>query len=214
MSALPDHHQRPARGSNAQQREPNVRRPGRPRDAGADRAILEATWAEVAVHGLGGLSVDKVAARCGFSKATIYRRWPTKEALVLDAWAAAEEDLVLPDTGTLVGDLEAMHQQFELQKLHAPLAILLPQMVAARQQNPDLAIQFQEFIEQQRQPLRDLLTRARSRGEIRVDVELEAIVSAISGPFLMALLFDDRPMTLDNGRAMIDLILRGIAVPD
>ena len=61
------------------------RAPGRPRDARADSAILDATLRLVGSVGLGGLSMDAVAATAGVSKATIYRRWASKEALVLDA---------------------------------------------------------------------------------------------------------------------------------
>ncbi len=187
------------------------RKPGRPRDVATDRLILEATWAEVAVHGLAGLSVEKVAARCGCSKATIYRRWASKEALVLDAWAAAEAPVSIADTGSILTDLEAMHAEFDRQMSKPALAILLPQIVAARHQNPGLAAQFQEFAEQQRLPLRQLLERARTRGEIRMDVDIELIAGLISGPFLMALLFEDRHMSLDESRAVNQLILHGIA---
>ena len=61
------------------------RRPGRPRDARADRAILEAALELAAADGLAGFSVDAVAQRAGVSKATIYRRWSTKEQMVMDA---------------------------------------------------------------------------------------------------------------------------------
>jgi AcrR family transcriptional regulator len=60
------------------------RRPGRPRDARADAAIVEAAVAVLADKGPGGFTVDEVAARAGCGKATIYRRWPSRSALLLD----------------------------------------------------------------------------------------------------------------------------------
>ena len=86
-----------------------TRKPGRPRTTPrADRAILEATLDLVGETGLAGLTVDAVAARAGVSKATIYRRWDSKEALVLAAWHECGAQLPAPDTGSLRGDLEQL----------------------------------------------------------------------------------------------------------
>ena len=94
---------------------------------------MEATWAEVDVEGLAGLSLDKVAARAGVSKATIYRRWRSKEALVLDAWRIAIANVhTVPDTGSLRGDLTALFVAKQELFDHQPMTILLPQMVARR----------------------------------------------------------------------------------
>ncbi len=190
-----------------------ARRPGRPRSANAERTILEATWAEVADYGLHGFSVDKVAARAGVSKATIYRRWATKEALVLDAWAGAESGLEYRDTGSLVGDMRALHLQFDQRHMHEPMRILLPHMVAAAQQNADLAERFHAFSREQRQPLYLLLERAVDRGEIREGLDIEVIVKLLEGPFMLQMLLGDRPMTFEEGEALIGYVLNGIANP-
>src|SRR3954469_286453 len=83
---------------------------GRPRDARCDHAILEATL-ELLVGGIGNLSIDAVAARARVGKATIYRRWATKEALVLEALGSDTVTISAPDTGTLRGDLEEYFRQ-------------------------------------------------------------------------------------------------------
>ncbi len=85
------------------------KRAGRPRSADADRAILAATRASLAEQGWGGLTLGDVAARAGVAKTTLYRRWPGKNELVVDAIAALfEEQLDLPDSGGLEADIEGV----------------------------------------------------------------------------------------------------------
>ena len=82
------------------------KRAGRPRSADADRAILAATRATLAEQGWSGLTLGDVAARAGVAKTTLYRRWPGKNELVVDAIAALfEEQLDLPDNGGLEADI-------------------------------------------------------------------------------------------------------------
>ncbi|MER6350841.1 TetR/AcrR family transcriptional regulator [Streptomyces sp. NPDC001634] len=84
-------------------------RRGRPRDAARDRALLDATLAVLAESGYGGLTTAAVAARAGVSTATLYRRWSSKEDLVIAAVSTRTRDLeARPDTGTLEGDLRAL----------------------------------------------------------------------------------------------------------
>ena len=79
---------------------------GRPRSQEADRAILTAAVELLAERGLAAMSIEEVAARAGVGKTTIYRRWPSKGLLALDAFVASfREEQPLPDTGTLRGDL-------------------------------------------------------------------------------------------------------------
>src|SRR5689334_16497704 len=84
---------------------------GRPRSQEADRAILTATVELLAERGLAAMSIEEVAARAGVGKTTIYRRWPSKGLLALDAFVDSfREEQPLPDTGTLRGDLlSALH---------------------------------------------------------------------------------------------------------
>ena len=87
---------------------PPARAAGRPRSAEADLSILEAATVILAERGLAGMSMEEVAARAGVGKATVYRRWPSRGALALDAFMAEfRSQLTLPNTGTLRGDLLA-----------------------------------------------------------------------------------------------------------
>ena len=86
---------------------PSGPRRGRPRDARCDQAILEATLEMLVEGGAANLSIDGVAQRAGVGKATIYRRWSSKEALVLEALGSDTSTLDVPDTGSLRTDMEA-----------------------------------------------------------------------------------------------------------
>ena len=81
---------------------------GRPRDARVDARVLDATLELLADRGLGALTMEAVAQRAGVSKATIYRRWPSRDHLVAAAFASISEPIAIPDTGNVRDDLMAM----------------------------------------------------------------------------------------------------------
>ena len=93
--------------SSASVTAPAARRPGRPRSERADRAIIDAALSLFAERGVEGLCIEEVAARAGVGKATIYRRWPGKEDLLLDALAALKTPF--PAAGRRVGPRRPGH---------------------------------------------------------------------------------------------------------
>src|ERR1019366_7026380 len=95
-------------GAEAEVHSPEARRPGRPRSEQADKAIIDAALSLFAETGPEGLCIEKVAARAGVGKATIYRRWPGKEELLLDALAALRVPLPQPKGKSVRGDLVAL----------------------------------------------------------------------------------------------------------
>ena len=136
------------------------RRPGRPRSERAERAIIEATLALLAESGAAGLCIEKVAARAGVGKATIYRRWPGKEDLLLDAVACLKAPLPEP-RGLSVRDdllalLEAMCEQFADPCHMREFALLLGEGAAY----PRLMTRYTEtVIEPRREVIRAVLRR-------------------------------------------------------
>jgi AcrR family transcriptional regulator len=133
----------------------DIARRGRPRNEQSTADILAATLELVAEVGLAALTMDAVAARAGVSKATIYRRWSSKEQLLLDAWMSAVQRPIAPDTGTLHGDLTAMLAALVDNPLAgADVQRVYPQMVAAAKVNPDVAVAYRAFIAERRRPMR------------------------------------------------------------
>jgi len=186
------------------------RAPGRPRDARADRAILDATLRLVGSVGLGGLTMDAVAATAGVSKATIYRRWASKEALVLDAWMACFTDDTIPDTGSLERDLVIILGGLRDNITKGLLARVLPQMVAASQVNEELARAYRQFVVGRRRRTSVVLNRAIERGELPAGMDLELAQDMLVGPLFYRTLLSGEVTDDDLVATVVQTVLAGM----
>lgn len=160
-------------------------RRGRPRDAARDRALLEAALAVLAESGYGGLTTAAVAARAGVSTATLYRRWSSKEALVIAAAAARAEDLVKrPDTGTLEGDLRALLRD-KAASLTGESGRLMRALVGEAAHNDALAEALATaFLAPVRSRVEEVVARAVARGDIPPVDDTGILGDLIAGPVM------------------------------
>ena len=153
---------------------------GRPRSEEANQAILDATLRMLGTQGVAGMTIEGVAADAGVGKTTIYRRWPTKTDLIL----AAISDLVPsgepPDTGSMAGDMGALAETQRRRLAGSGLAGIVPRVLAESMSDPEL---HGEFVDRVVNPFRDLLRlfieRGIERGELRPDLEVEALVDLL-----------------------------------
>lgn len=183
---------------------------GRPRSEEAHRAILEATLALLAEVGFSGLTVEGVAARAGVGKATIYRRWPSKLPLVVDAFGDLPQ-LEEVDHGDLRSDLVEMLRGY-LQLFHSsPLAAVLPSLAGERRHNPELTELLDPVLRQRRRPLVAALERAQKRGQLPEGLDLELAADLVVGPIAVRLFFTGRRLSPKLVEPMVDLALGGIA---
>ena len=183
------------------------------RGAKAHEAILEAAAGLLLEHGLDAVSMDEVAARAGVSKATIYRWWPTKETLALDAmytrWTAAAP--VPKDTGSLRGDLVELLSPWARLVNAQPYARVIAALLAEARTDPAFAAEYQRrIIEPRRDQAREILDRAMERGEIRADLDVEVALDLIYGPIYLRLLQGHAPLTDSFVQTAVDLVLTGI----
>lgn len=188
-----------------------TRRAGRPRDPGADGAILRATLDLVAEVGLSGLTVDAVAARAGVGKATIYRRWPSKEALLFVAVATLSEEPPVPDTGSVRGDLMELFAGMIDRFADERSGRLVVEMAAAAAQDPALLELQREFVDRRRRSGRGILRRAVARGELGPDVDVDLVLDLIVGPAAYRCFLSHQPITPDLLVRALDLVLAGLA---
>ena len=192
---------------------------GRPRSEKARKAILAATAELLLEHGLSAVSMDAVADGAGVSKATIYRWWPTKETLALDAlytkWAAAAPDP--PDTGSLRGDLIAVLQPWARLVGGHPYARVIAALLAEARTDPVFAAEYQRrVVEPRRDQAREILFRAIERGEVPADIRTEVAIDMIYGPLYLRLLQGHAPLTDRFVSDVVEMTLSGIqrAQPD
>ena len=190
---------------------------GRPRSARAHEAILQAAVGLLLEHGLDAVSMDAVAARAGVSKATIYRWWPTKESLALDAlyteWSAAAPDP--RDTGSLRGDLiELLSPWARLVGGQRPYARVIAALLAETHTDPAFAAEYQQRVVQpRRDQARAIFARAIERGEISPGLDLEVALDLIYGPLYHRLLQGHAPLDDAFVKSAVDMALGGIESP-
>jgi AcrR family transcriptional regulator len=189
------------------------RTPGRPRSEASHQAIIRATLELLLDTGYRSLTMEGVRARAGVGKATIYRRWSSKEELVRDAIVFMHDDLQAPDTGSLRGDYEGMASRVRSAADRAGAATLMPRLLGDVANDPELrAIFYDNLVEPRRAQMRAILQRAIARGEIRDDVDIELIIDLFAGPVVYRVLItggDDAQLpTVDE---QLDVLLNGLA---
>src|SRR5690242_2955771 len=188
---------------------------GRPRSAEADRAILTATADLLAERGLAAMSIEEVAARAGVGKTTIYRRWPSKGLLALDAFVISfRAEQPLPDTGSLRGDLLAALHAWVRAVTQTAMGPMLTGLIAEAQHDPELRGAWRDrVLEPLRTQHRIMLDRAIERGEIPASVNRDVVLDLFFGAAEHRLLLGHLPMTGDFITEVVDMILTGIARP-
>ena len=184
------------------------RRPGRPRSEEADRAIEAAALDLLVADGFDGMSMEGVATRAGVGKSTVYRRWPTKEHLVLDAVVRrCAEHVVSPDTGSLHGDLVALFEAL-LAKFRRDGEILRA-FVTATSRSGELADAFQRtFLDDRRAAMRDVLARGVGRGELPADADLELLGDLGSALMWHRMVISGAPLSDDLPQRLANLVCR------
>ncbi|QWT24201.1 TetR/AcrR family transcriptional regulator [Subtercola sp. PAMC28395] len=152
---------------------------GRKRDHSRDPEILDAALDVLAETGYDGMTIDMVAARAKAGKATLYRRWPSKAHLVLDAVACMKKGDYdpdgLPDTGTLRGDLVAMIKPHSIEDGERKMHIMAGVM-SMLSRDPDLAdVVSAAIVEPRAEVNRLFMRRAIARGEIPAESDIETL---------------------------------------
>jgi len=188
------------------------RRRGRPLEERPRHAAIEATLELIAERGIRGLTTNAVAERAGISKATMYRRWRTKEDLVVDAVAALVSEIPVPDTGSLREDARALLRDAVRLYADSRPARLFPDLIAEMARDSRVADAVRSgFLAQRRGALRDVLDRARARGELRADLDLELCLDLFGGVIYYRFLVTGGPLDERLADELTDALLDGIA---
>jgi AcrR family transcriptional regulator len=182
---------------------------GRPRSKRTDQAILRATLELLAERQLSDISMDEVAARAGVSKASLYRRWPSKGTLAFDAFMVAFLDRQpLPDTGNLQKDLLAALRAWSRTVRDDTTGRTLRGLIAEVQRDPDLADAWRErFVEPVRHRHRQMVQRAIDRGELSSKANIDVLLDLLYGPAYHRLLQGHLPVDEPFVRRVVKAIM-------
>lgn len=158
------------------------------------------------------LRMDDVADRAEVGKATIYRRYRSKNALIGAAVATLVSQITIPDTGSTRGDLLALMEK-AVELYSGPLAPrLMPSLIDEAQRNPKLARTVrEEFLTARRAALSAVLKRGIQRGDLTRGLDLELALDVLGGAIFYRLLVTGGPIDHRLAEGVVDLILRGFA---
>jgi AcrR family transcriptional regulator len=189
----------------------NKKPPGRPRSVQSHQAMLRAALELLAEVGFDAMSMDAIAARAGIGKTTIYRRYASKAELVADAIEHVREEIILPDTGTLWNDIEALIQNAAQITLSPMGRQTVAMIISSASSNPQFAqIYWTKYLHPRRKNFAVVLERAKIRNEIQANLDPDLVFDTMSGIMLYALIF---PPTAESWTAYVrralNLLLRG-----
>jgi AcrR family transcriptional regulator len=182
--------------------------PQRRRGPALEEALLNAAWAELAERGYDDLTFDAVAGRAGTSRAVLYRRWPNKQELVLAALAheAAKDAVVVPDTGSLRGDVISLLQQANKIRVET-VTLLLTRLGGFYRQTGSSLDDLRAFVQGGRDALMDeIIQRAIDRGEIQAEQVTERIAHLPVDLFRHELVMTLQPLSDETIEEIVDTV--------
>ncbi len=188
------------------------RPPGRPRSEESHRSILRSTLKLLKQQGgFAELSIEAIAADANVGKTTVYRWWPTKAALVADAFfASAEEELQFPNTGSVERDM-SLQMRRVIRIFRSERGKVVAALLAGGQSDPELLEAFRErFLWPKRRQAYQTLQRGIDRGELPADSDLDLILDSLYGPIYMRFLIRHDKLDEGFGDELCGLVLEGL----
>lgn len=188
---------------------------GRPRSQEAHQAILDAALDLVFEAGFRALSMDAVAASAGVGKMTIYRRWPNKAALVMDAFLTkVGPHTGFPDAPTAVESIR-LQMRLQVKAFRGRYGRIIKSLLGEAQYDEQLASAFREkWISPRRELARSAIMRAIGEGEVRKDVDLDVVIDMLYAPIYYRLQIGTGPLSDAFVEQVLTQALQGIAKRD
>ena len=176
----------------------------------ARREALAATADLIAERGVDNLTIEDVAARSGVAKTTIYRHWPSRAPLIIDAVRSCWAHLPTPDTGDLRTDLVQLFEGMVRVDLSSLAGRIMPSLLSVAGRDPELDRLTRELGEERARPVREILARAVARGDLPAGLDEEVALGLVVGPLLYRKVHRRLPLTRDYLEASIDAAVAGL----
>jgi AcrR family transcriptional regulator len=193
---------------------PAAPRRGRPRDAQAGQAILQAAVEILSEVGFNHLSIEAVAARAGVGKPTIYRRWPSKLELVIDAVERLAPQVPTPDTGDPLTDLRQMVPQLIAGLTSSPVSRAMVALANDAETHAEMARRLGErYLAPRRAIIADIVRRGVEAGQLRADIDVEMAIDLMVGAAVYRWLATAQPVDPVTGRRIVDTVWESLRAP-
>lgn len=188
------------------------RMPGRPRSEDSRKAILRSTLKLLQETGFPDLSIEAIAADADVGKATVYRWWPNKAALVADAFSSsADEELRFPDTGSVRSDV-SIQMKHLVRVLRGRRGRIVAALIGGGQSDPELIEAFRDrFMMPRRREAYGILRRGIARGELPKELDLDLALDTLYGALYMRFLIRQTGLTEEYVDEVVSLVLVGAA---
>jgi len=188
------------------------RSPGRPRSEDSRKAILRSTLRLLQESGFPDLSIEAIAADADVGKATVYRWWPNKAALVADAFSSsADQELRFPDTGSVRTDL-TIQMKHLVRVLRGRRGRIVAALVGGGQSDSELIQAFRDrFMMPRRHEAYEILRRGITRGELAEDLDMDLTIDSLYGAVYMRFLIRQTGLTEDFVDEIVTLVMDGAA---
>ncbi len=190
----------------------NVRsRPGRPRSESTRLAILEAAADLLVEGGLGAATMESIAARAGVSKVTIYKWWPSRGSVAIDAYFHRyRETSNFPDSGNLFEDLTSQ-MSIMIDAFRGRAGEIMAELIGQAQSDAALAHTLRtRWLQPRREKTTTVLQRAIDRGEVRSDVTIPVLMDQLYGPLYFRLVARHEPLTVEFADELVRNTLEGV----
>ena len=195
----------------AAKNDPQSRPPGRPRSERAHRAILQAANELLENEGFAAVTVEAIAERAGVSKATIYRWWPNRAAVVMDGFLSiVSSEVPFPHTGHAREDIR-IHMRRLAEAFSGNLGRTVAALIAEGQADPELAEALRSrWLSVRRTEAREILELGIERSELREDLDPEVAVDVLYGPIYYRMLIGHAPLDEDFADTLADHVFAGL----
>jgi AcrR family transcriptional regulator len=176
------------------------------------REIVAAAGELLLQEGMGGFTVEKVAARAGASRVTIYKWWPSRGALAFDGYFAfTEQQLGFPDTGDIEADLRTQLRSWVRLMTETNAGRVVRELLGAAQTDDELLAAWRDRYSGPRRRLAvGRLDGAKAAGQLRPDADCEVLVDQLWGACYHRLLVRDQPLTASLADQLVDTVVNGV----